>query len=235
MKSANSPNRNPDSDPQPNTNGWQVVYTGFILIMLCFFIMLTSYASLQQSRITRFARSFSNAVSILPGGESLENGQTIIAAPTAVLNKEDRLAQLFEKVRRLSAENRIDQAAFELSSQGVTMTLDDRLLFDSGKAVLTDHAFSLLARIVQVVALIQAPVRIVGHTDSRPITTFDYPSNWELSTARAVSVLRYMVEKGISVKRLSAAGRAQYSPRRPNDSEKNMAANRRVEIIFQLD
>ncbi|MEJ2661760.1 MAG: OmpA family protein, partial [Desulfobacteraceae bacterium] len=77
-------------------------------------------------------------------------------------------------------------------------------------------------------------VDIQGHTDDQPIRTHAFPSNWELSTARAVNVLRFMTaEAGVSPRRLSAVGLSKYHPLVPNDSKKNRARNRRVEIIFR--
>ena len=236
MKPVTSQTPDAGNRTEPNTGGWQIVYTGFVLIMLCFFIMMTSYASLEKSRITRFVRSFSNAVSILPGGESLESGETMIDGSAAIVDKEDEMARLFETVRRLSSENGIDRVELAYSRRGVVMTLADKLLFDSGNAELTAGALALMARIAHVVKQVNAPVRIVGHTDSRPIHSDLYPSNWELSTARAVAVLRYLKEKAdIDVKRLSAVGVAEFQPLQTNDTPAHMAANRRVEIIFELN
>ena len=75
--------------------------------------------------------------------------------------------------------------------------------------------------------------QVAGHTDSDRIRTRRFPSNWELSTARAVNVAKYMQQMGMKPERLSAAGYAQYSPVAPNDSPENKALNRRIEIVLQ--
>jgi chemotaxis protein MotB len=226
-------NREPET-PQPDAGGWQIVYTGFVLILLCFFIMLTSFASLDHSRITRFVQSFASAVSVLDGGRSLEPGKTVINADAMVVDKEDPIALLFEKVKRLGAQNGLDQVSIQRSERGIVMTLADKTLFQSGEAVLQGASHNLLKKIGMIVNNTHARVDIQGHTDDRPIRTGAFPSNWELSTARAVNVLRYLIaEAGVSPHRLSAVGLSKFHPLVPNNTAENRALNRRVEIIFR--
>jgi len=219
---------------QTGTGGWQIVYTGFILILLCFFIMLTSFASLEQSKITRFVRSFADAVSVFSGGRSLEPGETMINTDALLVDKEDRIALLFEKVKLLGQQQGLDQISIRRSERGVIMTLADKMLFASGDAALAPPAYPLLSKIGAMINEIDVHVDIEGHTDDRPIRTDVYPSNWELSTARAVNVLRYLISEGrVKPQRLSAVGLSKYHPLVPNISAGNRALNRRVEIIFE--
>lgn len=219
------------SDP---SGGWQIVYTGFILIMLCFFIMLTSFASLQQSKITRFVNAFSVAVSVFQGGKSPERGKTMIDSGINMVDKEDQLARLFEKMRMISQQNDLDQVEIKKMRHGVVVTLSDNLLFPSGQAQLSDQAHLLLDKIGRIILELKVPVEIEGHTDNVPIQTAAFPSNWELSTARAVNVLRYLIDHfQVDASRISAVGRSEYQPVRANDSEENKARNRRVEFIFK--
>jgi chemotaxis protein MotB len=214
--------------------GWQMIYTGFVLIMLCFFIMLTSFASLQQSRITRFAQAFSNSVSIFPGGRSIESGKTLLNSDALMVDKNDPLAQLFAEINRLGRQYELDQAEMRLDPRGVVMTLSDKLLFASGEAHLSEDAHRLLDRVGRVIANTRGAVEIGGHTDSRSIRTQAFPSNWELSTTRAVNVLRYLTERGqVDSHRISAVGFAEFRPVATNASPANRARNRRVEIVFK--
>jgi len=214
--------------------GWQIVYTGFILILLCFFIMLTSFASLERSKITRFAKSFAHAVSVFNGGVSLEPGETLIRTKALVVSKEDQIAALFEIVKNLAQRNGLDQIAIRSTKRGVIMTLADVMLFNSGEAEISPSSYALLDKISALINKMDTPVDIEGHTDNLPIQTENYASNWELSTARAVSVLRYlMVEGKVDPHRLSAVGLSKYHPVASNSSSENRARNRRVEIIFR--
>lgn len=218
----------------PHEGGWQFVYTGFALIMLCFFIMLTSFASLEQSKITRFARSFSNAVTVFSGGRALEKGETMIDSNALIVDKEDPLARLFEKIKIQSQAQGLDNIEIRQTRRGVVMTLADKMLFSSGEAELSEASIPLLNKISTIILKMRLPVEIEGHTDNVPIQTFAYPSNWELSTARAVNVLRYLAEtKGVAIDLLSAVGKSEFHPLIPNDSIENRNKNRRVEIIFK--
>lgn len=223
------------SGPFPgHAGGWEIVYTGFVLILLSFFIMLTSFASLEKSKITRFAKSFSNSVSVFSGGRSLEQGETMINGDALMVDKEDPMAQLFETVHDLSQRSGLEQIVIQRSSEGVVMTLADKILFESGAATLSESAYPILTGITSIIKKIKVPVEIEGHTDDLPIHTVEYPSNWELSTARAVNVLRYMTEKQqVDKHLLSAVGLSEYHPVVPNISIENRNRNRRVEIIFK--
>lgn len=220
---------------QTMANGWQIVYTGFILIMLSFFILLTSFSSLDASKVTRFVSSFSNAVSVLNHGKSIEKGDTMLDAEFTIQARKNAIAELFEKVRQVSSELGLEDIMMQTTKHGVVMTLKDSLLFESAKADLSYDAYPRLDKIGRLIQRIDVPVEIEGHTDSRPIHTQRFPSNWELSTARAVTVLRYFIEmKKIDVQRLSAVGFSEYHPVAANDSPVHQAINRRVNFVFKI-
>lgn len=217
-----------------DAGGWQIVYTGFILILLCFFILLTSFASLEQSKITQFVKSFSNAVTVFNGGRSLEKGETVINSDAMMVDKENQIALLFEKVNVLGQQIGLENMDIRRSQKGVVITLADKMLFASGDAVISVGAYPLLVKITGIIKITGVPVEIEGHTDDVPISTAKYPSNWELSTDRAVNVLRFMTEgQHVDKNLLSAVGKSQYHPIVQNNSEANRNKNRRVEIIFK--
>lgn len=152
-----------------------------------------------------------------------------------LMDKEDKMAQLFETIRVLKQRNELHQVTLSKGNRGVVMTLSDKLLFSSADATLSESAKPLLVKIGQIIKTVQVPVAIEGHTDNVPIRTSAYPSNWELSTARAVNVLRFLIEQhAISTHKLSAVGFASYQPAASNASARGRAKNRRVEMIFKL-
>lgn len=225
-----------ESESDQFKNGWQIVYTGFVLILLCFFVMLTSFASLDPSKITRFASSFSNAVSVLEGGQSIEEGDTMLDAQLNLMAKEDLSAQLFEKVRQVSLEEGISGIELEQEDGQVVLRLKDKLLFESSEARLTAEAYGILAKIGHLIEEIGVPVEIQGHTDDRPIRNSRFPSNWELSTARAITVLRHLSRTaGVSGRLLSATGYAEFKPLAPNENGAERARNRRVDLVFSVE
>ncbi len=228
--------RNASRPPENNAGGWEIVYTGFILILLCFFIMLTSFASLQQSKITRFARSFSAAVSVLGGGISFERGETVLFDPGHLVHKEAELARLFQKIQILSASVGLDPNLVRVTERGVVLTLAGAVVFDLGRATINPKAASVLDKVAALIKQVPLHVTIEGHTDDLPVRSGRYPSNWELSTARATNVLRYLIKKhGIAPARLSAVGFAQYHPLVANDNDAGRARNRRVEFVFNIN
>lgn len=219
-----------------NVTGWQIVYTGFILILLTFFIMLTSFTSLEASKIARFTQAFSNAVNVFDSGKSLEKGQTVLNSGAMMVDKENQMARLFNKVKMQSQQADLNPVDIQKSNRGVIMTLADKMLFNSGEANLSSMAYPLLGKIAGIIKRIKVPIEIEGHSDDRSIHTTAYASNWELSTARAVNVLRYLIEEQeVDAQRLSAVGFSKYQPAVKNNSDINRARNRRVAIIFKTN
>jgi len=223
-----------NKDEGSSGGGWEVVYSGFVLILLCFFILLSSFSTMEEAKIMRFVKSFVDAVGILPGGVKFDSGSTVLPGSDDMVDSQDKLAQIFSELeelrQNLKKENDIMVA---YSSKGLVMRLSDRALFDVGVADISPQAIPLLKKVGDIIAGNSFEVRIEGHTDDLPIKTVFFPSNWELSTARAVKVLRYFIETvGISSKRLSAVGYSKFQPLVPNDSYEHRARNRRVEIIF---
>jgi chemotaxis protein MotB len=217
--------------------GWEVVYTGFILILLCFFIMLCSFSTMQQSKVTRFVKSFNQAVSIFSGGVKLEKGDIMLPDSADMVDEKSNLADIYRDVitraRRLGLEDSVDIA---FTDKNLVMRLANAILFDTGSAQIRPVSMPLLLKIGQVIQAGNHLVRIEGHTDDRPIKTRRFPSNWELSTARAVNVLRFLTDRGgVSPKKLSAAGFGEYQPLTDNETAAHRARNRRVEIVFRRE
>jgi chemotaxis protein MotB len=214
--------------------GWEVVYSGFILIMLCFFIMLCSFSTMEEAKIMRFVKSFASAVSIFPGGRKFEPGLVVLPESSDMVHNKSSLAKIFEELEILVMQSKLeDDVSISFSSEGLVMRLADHALFDSGVDDLSVEARPLLEKIGAIMAKTSYLVRIEGHTDNLPIHTERFPSNWELSTARAVNVLRYFIENhGVPSQRLSAVGFGEYQALVSNDTLEQRAQNRRVEIIF---
>ncbi|HEY7934578.1 MAG TPA: OmpA family protein [Solirubrobacteraceae bacterium] len=116
----------------------------------------------------------------------------------------------------------------------VIQVLTDQLLFASGHASLESKAYSLLGKIAQLLNIDEThPIDVEGNTDDVPIHSAVFPSNWELSTARASTVVRFLIEQGVSANRLSAAGYADQRPVDSNTTASGRARNRRVDIVLQ--
>lgn len=143
-----------------------------------------------------------------------------------------------EDILRLS-EKLILQANLEdvdvvlTENQAVKVSVRGNLLFDLGKADLKPEAISFLDKLSQIIAANNYQIEIVGHTDNFPISNPAYPTNWELSSARAARVARYLIQAGnLEPGRFTVIGHAFYRPTVPNTTPENKAMNRRVEIII---
>lgn len=136
---------------------------------------------------------------------------------------------------RLSTEIQGQQVKLEMLEKGLVITVVGDLLFDSGKAEIRAEAHNVLDKVARVLKENVAGynVGIEGHTDNQPIRQSGWKSNWELSSARALSVLHYLVnEKGISPNRLSAIGYGEYRPVSSDNTKGGRQLNRRVEIVI---
>jgi chemotaxis protein MotB len=233
MGKKNNKNSSRNSGDSPG-GGWEIVYSGFVLILLCFFIMLSSFATMEEAKVMRFVRSFASAVSIFPGGRKFDSGTVVVPDSADIIDQKSDLADILEELEVLVGQSRLEnEVDISLSPEGLVMRLADHALFDLGVADLSPQALPLLEKIGAIMAKTSYFVRIEGHTDNLPIHTDQFPSNWELSTTRAVNVLRYFSEvHKISPQRLSAVGFAEFQPLAPNDASSQRAKNRRVEIIF---
>jgi len=114
----------------------------------------------------------------------------------------------------------------------INIRLNDKILFDSGEAEFNTSAAQVMAPIVALLASNNLNISVEGHTDNVPISTAQFPSNWELSAARAISVVRFLQQQGIDTKRLRAIGYADSLPLQNNESVAGRAANRRVNLVL---
>lgn len=136
--------------------------------------------------------------------------------------------------RRLKGEIRDKQVKVDITKRGLVITFVDEVLFDSGKAVLKEEALPILDKVVSVIKekVSARNIGIEGHTDNQPIKRSGWKSNWELSTARATTVLHYLEDAGINPTKLQATGFGEYSPVTSNKTKKGRKQNRRVEVVI---
>ena len=210
---------------------WLTTFNDMITLLMVFFVLLFSMGSLDVKRFKHFQNALQSAMGVLYEGRHAPVG-TIDDNSMDNPGKVEYPPQSDETRGRLSLDN-TDGLEATYTHGGIHLTLDDRLLFASGSARLTAEGIDLLKKVGRIIKPLERRIRIEGHTDNRPISTNFYPSNWELSTARAISVVKYLVDQsGIDPGSLSAAGYGDSRPREPNDTQAHLARNRRVEIIL---
>ena len=120
-----------------------------------------------------------------------------------------------------------------MQQRGLVISFSQAALFPSGEDVISPSAYEGLRKVAEAIAKIPNPVRLEGHTDSRPIKNSQFFNNWELSAARSIAVLQILTERfDVPHERLSVAGYADTAPRASNDTEEGRARNRRVDIVI---
>jgi len=193
---------------------WLTIYSDLMTNLMLFFLMLfgTSRmaADLQKTIFKAIRTEFSREEQIF------------------VKKEEDAIRKMIEDVeeRRLRGF-----ATIKVGEQRVKIMLANPVLFDLGESELKPSAIPVLQQLAGLLKDIPNAVLVEGHTDDRPIVGGKFRSNWELSSARAFSVIRYFIEEeNIKPERLSAVGYGEHRPLYPNDTEENRAKNRRIEI-----
>lgn len=147
----------------------------------------------------------------------------------------EKFAQVKKKLeKKLKGQIADEQVSLKMREGSLVIVLSDEILFDSGKAKIKKEASPVLDKVAKVInrEVPEKNIGIGGHTDNVPITYSNWKSNWELSTARATTVLHHLKGEGIPAERLSATGYGEHRPAASNDTPEGRARNRRVEIVI---
>ena len=228
---------------EQNSAGWLTTFNDLVTLLMVFFVLLFSMSSINTDRIKDIQYALQSGLGILKEGQmssvSVKDTQPI-----------DDMSHISTQAEGVETQNRTDQHGGsdipELQSleselgirvtpttQGARLSFEDRVLFDFGKAAINPKGFPFLDKIAATLKKMSYTVRVEGHTDNVPIHTKQFPSNWELSIARAVNVVKYFIAVNrVDPKRLSAVGYGEIKPLVPNDTPAHRTANRRVEIIL---
>lgn len=227
---------------QTRKNGapaWMVTFADLMSLLLTFFILLLSFSNLEIVKFQTMAGSVRNAfglksefdLSDIPTGRKLlpyedpKRGQ---------MNNEPDARQIEHSLEEMLREMKLEEVGVaKMTSEGVLLRLSGDLFFSSGRADLNPQALPVLDAIATQLLRGSGPADVIGHTDDVPIATVVYPSNWELSAARAGTAVRYLVGKGIAAERLRAIGYAETAPVAENSTGAGRAANRRVEFVLR--
>jgi len=213
---------------------WMVTYGDLMSLLLTFFVLIVSFSSIELIKFQKALGSLKGALGILPKQQSVIFQKEPIIPLLSDYN-ERRIRKAATELRELIKKQGIDdKVKLEVTDKGILVRIDSPILFELGSADLKPEAFPILNKVIEMTRNWPNEIRIEGHTDDLPIHTDKFPSNWELSTARALSVLKYFLKKGnVEPERLSAAGYGEYHPLVPNTSPENRAKNRRVEIYIE--
>lgn len=233
-------------DEADNHERWLVSYADFITLLFAFFVVMYALSSVNEGKYRILSNSMISAFRNVPINSV---GQTPVVVPTppavqkaVMANKANEAVKQRQRDKMRSIAKEILEVMAPLveqgkvrvveTSRGVTIEINDSILFSPGQAVIRPQLATAMQTIAEVIVPTEFAVTIEGHTDNVPIRNPQFPSNWELSAVRATTVLRLFADSGIAAERLTAIGYADTRPVEPNVLAEGRARNRRVSILI---
>lgn len=231
-----------------NHERWLVSYADFITLLFAFFVVMYAISSVNEGKYKVLSNALTNAFKNptgQPGGQPIAVIQGAPPIPPRPIARPDKLPDPRKVEQRQKMKNiagdimaalqpLVAQGKVRLleTSRGVTIEINDSILFQPGQARLQTESISAMLAIATVLAASDFPITVEGHTDNIPIATPQFPSNWELSAMRATTVLRLFNEGGVGAERLTAIGYGETRPVETNTTVEGRARNRRVSILI---
>jgi len=216
-------------ESEENVERWMVSYADFVTLLFCFFTAMYAISNVDTKKLDQFASSMKTAFN-----EGVEQKQFSVIDDVKVMfptsyeteaNVRDMLSTIIKE-----SGGTID---VKRDKRGIVIAVADKMLYKSGSARLKEEAIDFLDQLVQPILDYPHPIRIEGHTDNIPISTKEFPSNWELSASRAINVAKYFIDNHeIDPGRITSIGYAEHKPLTSNDSPDGRAKNRRVDIVL---
>ncbi len=230
----------PQEEVEEGAPAWMATFADMATLLLTFFILLLSFANMDVVKFKVMLGSVKDAF-----GMQKQTFGDYAARSSEVLDSAGQAEDAQDKAEQQAAMQQalvVIEALFQdlgeavevfLDDEGITVRVEGKLLFESGTAELRPEGAEVLERVAALLARYTFDLYILGHTDSVPIQTVRFPSNWELSGARAAAGLRYVASRGADPRRLVAVGFADSRPIVANDHAEGRARNRRVEFLFK--
>jgi chemotaxis protein MotB len=249
-------NRRRHSDAPENHERWLVSYADFITLLFAFFVVMFASSQTDKSKAKQISEAVSNAlehgtsmgippaVAKILGGTVDDKGQGNAqmkgpggAQRAAKEAPPEDIAELGPSLKVLSAELEQEiksgKVEINLEPRGLVVSLKQTAFFPSGADVIDPDTYPIMGKLAEALKGVSNPLRIEGHTDSMPIHSARFRSNWELSAARSIAMMELLSKRfGIDEKRLAIVGFADTSPEASNDTPEGRAKNRRVDIVI---
>ncbi len=219
---------------------WMVTYSDLVTLLLTFFVLLLSMASMDPVRFTEASSSLKDAFGMHRVPAHVDFAIPILpSAPKTTFTpiQNEMTVKMYEKIKsqleKLKMSN--DVQTIHQDSDTIILRLKDKVLFEPGKSQITPASYSILRNISNIIRPFPLTLRVEGHTDNTKISSIEI-DNWDLSIDRAVSVLRFYTQTDLfPLDRMSAVGYGPDRPVAPNTTEKGRAENRRVDFLLRLN
>ncbi|WP_231493491.1 flagellar motor protein MotB [Alicyclobacillus macrosporangiidus] len=229
-----------------NHERWLITYSDLITLLMIFFVIMYAMSKVDVAKFMTLQQSLAAALHQdheIPLKNLGKTGLVVPANPTDTGDKantgaseqphDQQLDNLYNQMKAYIEQHHLqDNVTIANEPRGVRITLRDVVLFDTGQAVIKPQARELLQGLVPFLQTLGNAIVVEGYTDNQPISTPQFPSNWELSAARAIGVVHFLAAAGVQPDRLSGVGYGEYHPVAPNDTEAHRQMNRRVNIVI---
>lgn len=245
-------NRRRQTREEKGAPKWMVTFSDMMTLILVFFILLFSMSVVDAQKFRAIAESFQDRAvfdfypSVVPFENPAEDRDvkddpfdSQVDPFDSYMEMDDeeinqQLDELLQEVAEyLEVNDLTEQISASRDDRGVVLVLQEQALFESGRAEIIDEAEPFLGKVGTLLSTIPNIVKVEGHTDNRPISTSQFPSNWELSGARASSVIRFLIsDQDVEARRFLAVGYGDTRPVAPNTTADNLQQNRRVVLVI---
>lgn len=240
-----------DTESTENHERWLVSYADFITLLFAFFVVMYAVSSINEGKYSILSHSLVSAFKS-SNSSSLASAHSSEFTPIQILQSKQldsikridelssRKTKKQEKMRSMAKDIlhaleplvKDGQVRVTQNSLGITVEINASVLFSPGQAKLAESSSLALQAVAHVIKAHEHEIHVEGHTDNLPIHTESFPSNWELSTARASSVIRLFVENGVEASRLTAIGYGENRPIETNETPEGRKRNRRVAVMI---
>lgn len=250
---AKSKRNEPEEEQSEGAPEWMVTYSDLVTLLLTFFILLFSMATLDKQKFMEVAKSLRSSFSHTSNGEMFDvnKGKDLIAIMEnnngyekepkegdSTEGEMEKSKSTMEDVKKelektIKEEKISDNVKLLETVDRVILRIDSIILFDSGHADIKKSGLGVLGKIGQMLKKLDNDIIVEGHTDNIPIHNSQYPSNWELSAKRSINVVLFLTKHSeIPSQQLTSNANGEFKPILPNNSEINRAKNRRIDIVI---
>lgn len=246
-----------EPEKHANHERWLVSYADFITLLFAVFVVLYAMGQSDKKKVEEVMQAIQQSFGMATAGATAPKVNVIASQSITVIPslKPDIKVAPMGKARTGQAKSRAEEKDFrqiksaveaylvkqgaqnkvtlEITRRGLIVSLKEAGFFNSGQATIKPEAYDLINTIAEVMTQYNNPLRVEGHTDNVPISTSQFPSNWELSTARATNGLKYLLRNfDVDANKISATGFAEYRPIADNATTEGRAKNRRVDLVM---
>jgi len=227
---------------------WLITYSDLITLLMIFFVIMYAMSQVSQAKFYALEQSLAQALhqsrnfategvgttSIIEAANPTDKGKKLNPGSSSQQTQEDKtFDSLYQEISQYIKQHNLQaNVSLQNETRGIQITFKDVVLFDTGQATIKPQARQILDGLAPFIKTVNNPVVVEGYTDNQPISTPQFPSNWELSAARAINVVRFYQSVGIDPARLSGVGYGEYHPLVPNTTPANRQKNRRVNIVI---